>query len=250
MNSKVGGASCSRPDHTMDSKVEGASCSRSGTSMNSTVGGASCSPPHTREQDAPATPWEFLNPLSEIDIRTGGSLPHWEQGSIWYFITFRLADSLPRDVVEEIQQQRELWRLSHDLNNLSREERADYHRRFSERYENLLNAGSGSCVLRDLHNAEIVRAALQFFDGQRYVLDEHVIMPNHVHVLVKPLEGHSLAEILHSWKSYTANRLNRHLGLTGQFWQHESYDHIVRSKAAMDAIRHYIRENPKVAGLC
>ena len=58
----------------------------------------------------------------------------------------------------------------------------------------------------------------------------------------------NLAEILHSWKSFNANELNRRLGRTGQLWQHESYDHIVRNEPAMHAIRRYIRDNPKVAG--
>jgi hypothetical protein len=215
---------------------------------------ASSSHPQSREQDAPATSltpaalWEYFDPLSEIDIRTGGNLPHWEQGSVWYFVTFRLADALPRDVVGKIQQQREQWRRTHDLRNLSREELAEYHQLFSARYEQLLHAGIGSCVLRDPPSADIVHGALGYFGGRRYDLDEYVVMPNHVHVLVKPLADHGLAEILHSWKSYTANQLNRRLGRTGQLWQHESYDHIVRNEPAMEAIRRYIRENPKVAG--
>jgi REP element-mobilizing transposase RayT len=112
-----------------------------------------------------------------------------------------------------------------------------------------LNAGNGSCALRDQENAAIVSDALRYFEGQRYDLDEYVVMPNHVHVLVKPRVGYGLANILHSWKSFTANRINRRIGLTGQLWQHESYDHIVRNEKAMIAIRSYIRENPgKVAG--
>ncbi len=218
------------------------------------VGGASSSPsaepgPKPREQDAPATMmWEYFNPMTEIDIRTSGHLPHWEQGSVWYFVTFRLADALPREVVEEMQQQRERWKQTHDLNHLSREELAEYYRLFSERYQNLLNAGSGSCVLREPAIARIVYDALRFFDHQRYDLDEVVVMPNHVHLLVKPLAGHGLTDILHSWKSYTANRINERLGRVGQLWQHESYDHIVRNEAAMNAIRRYIRENPSKAG--
>jgi REP element-mobilizing transposase RayT len=182
--------------------------------------------------------------MTELDIRTGGDLPHWEQGSVWYFVTFRLADALPRAVVDEMKEERERWKRTHDLKNLSRDELAEYHRLFSERYENLLNGGSGACVLNDPKNADIVHGALRFFDGQRYILDDYVVMPNHVHILVKPLVGHGLADILHSWKSFTANRINRQMGRAGQFWQHESYDHIVRNESAMQAIRRYIRENP------
>ena len=195
-----------------------------------------------------STPWEYLNPLNEIDVRSGGNLPHWEQGSVWYFVTFRLFDALPLAVVEEIKRERELWKQTHDLKCLSTDERIEYHRLFSERYESLLDAGNGSCLLRESRNLEIVRKALRFFEGQRYNLDEFVIMPNHVHVLVKPLEEHRLVDILHSWKSYTANQINKRLQRTGPLWQHESYDHIVRNEMARNAIRRYIRENPKVAG--
>ena len=129
-----------------------------------------------RELEAPATlgiarVWEYFNPMAEIDVRTG-RLPHWEQGTVWYFITFRLADALPQVVVDELKVQRERWRDSHDLERLTPEDVVEYHRLFSERYENLLNAGSGSCLLRDPANADIVRGAFCFFDGQRYNLDE------------------------------------------------------------------------------
>ena len=226
----VGGASSS-PSLPL---VAGASSSRS--PPNSSPNSDSI-----REQDAPATPWEFFNPRTEIDLRTGGNLPHWEQGAVWYFITFRLADALPRAIAEELQRERDQWKEAHDRSALSRSELAEYRRLFSARYEDLLHACNGTCVLREPHLAEIVRHALHYFEGRRYILDECVIMPNHVHVLVKPRPGHGLVGILHSWKSYTANRINRQIGRTGQLWQHESYDHIVRSEAAMDAFRRYIR---------
>jgi len=43
--------------------------------------------------------WDYFNPYHEINIRSGGNLPHWEQGSVWYFVTFRLADALPKKVI-------------------------------------------------------------------------------------------------------------------------------------------------------
>jgi REP element-mobilizing transposase RayT len=69
-------------------------------------------------------------------------------------------------------------------------------------------------------------------------------MPNHVHALVTPLPGHELSDILHSWKSFTANQINRLLGVSGAFWQKESFDHIVRSPDSMENFRRYIRDNP------
>lgn len=185
----------------------------------------------------------FFNPNNEINIHQG-NLPHWQQENVWYFITFRLADSIPANVVEQIKQERELWLKNHDKNNLTTEQKKEYYKLFSERTENLLNAGKGSCILKDEKIAKIVSGALLHFNNQRYILDEWVIMPNHVHILVKPLDGYTLPDILHSWKSFTANEINKETGSKGQLWMHESYDHIVRNEKALLAIRRYIWENP------
>lgn len=75
------------------------------------------------------------------------------------------------------------------------------------------------------------------------------VMPNHVHALFRILDGHALAEILHAWKSFSANRANRLLRRTGGFWQREYYDHLVRSEDEFYRIVNYIAENPNRAGL-
>ena len=193
----------------------------------------------------------FFDPNNEIQIHTG-NLPHWQQKNVWYFITFRLADSIPADVTEEIKSERELWLKINPKGkdgSYSKEELNEYYRLFSERVETLLNAGKGSCVLRNEKTAKIVADALLHFNNQRYVLDEWVIMPNHVHVLVKLLAEYKLPDILHSWKSFTANKINEQHGKKGQLWMHESYDHIVRNEKALHAIRNYIRQNPAKAGI-
>src|SRR5438045_3852037 len=74
-------------------------------------------------------------------------------------------------------------------------------------------------------------------------------MPNHVHVLVQPTAGHSLADIVHSWKSFTASAINRALDRNGQLWMPESYDHVVRDWRELLAWRQYIAANPEKAGL-
>ena len=58
-----------------------------------------------------------------------------------------------------------------------------------------------------------------------------------------------LAEIMHSLKSYTANRCNRILGRTGPFWQDESYDHWVRDEDELVRVIEYVENNPVKAGL-
>ena len=129
------------------------------------------------------------------------------------------------------------------------EQRQAYYERFSAKIDEWLDAGSGSCVLKDERAAKVVADALIHFDGERYDLGAWVVMPNHVHVVVTPRDGHHIGDILHSWKSFSAHKINELLGRTGQFWQHESYDHIVRNERALYKIQEYIDRNPEKAGI-
>jgi carbamoyl-phosphate synthase large subunit len=94
-----------------------------------------------------------------------------------------------------------------------------------------------------------VASALKHFQGTRYLLDAFVVMPNHVHALLLPLNGHSLSEILHSWKSFTGKELKRRAGEQEIIWQDENYDRIVRDEKELQHFRDYIECNPSKAGL-
>ncbi len=204
-----------------------------------------------QKQDAFETHETFFNPHNEVQIHQG-NLPHWQQGSVWYFVTFRLADSIPSEVAEQIKAEREIWLKNNKKNEkgeYTKEQIKEYYRLFSDRIEQLLNNGSGSCILKNPEISKIVADALKHFNNQKYVLDEWVVMSNHVHILFKPLGENNLPDILHSWKSYTANEINKITGNKGQLWMHESYDHIVRNEKALQAIRNYIRQNPVKANL-
>jgi REP element-mobilizing transposase RayT len=98
--------------------------------------------------------------------------------------------------------------------------------------------------------AEIVEGALGHFQGNRYDLHAWVVMPNHVHAVLTPFEGHSVSDILHSWKSFTASAINRSLGRSGKLWQHESFDHLVRNHDSLIRFITYTENNPVAAGLC
>ena len=115
---------------------------------------------------------------------------------------------------------------------------------FSARVEQWLDQCSGSCLLADPSCVQIVVDAVESFDGRRYHLDQWVIMPNYVHVLVAAKEGFRLEEILQVWKSLTAHAINRRSSRHGQLWQRESFDHIVRSPAHLERFRQYVRDNP------
>ena len=175
-------------------------------------------------------------------------LPHWQQPGATYFVTFRLADSLPALTLAHWRHDRDEWLRTHPrpwTPLLS----AEYYRLFHESIETHLDKGLGSCTLAASDVAEIVERALRHFDGERYWLGSYAIMPNHVHVLVTLDGEESLSATLHSWKSFTAQRINDLLNRSGRFWQDESFDHIVRHEDELRAIEHYIAENPGNAGL-
>jgi carbamoylphosphate synthase large subunit/REP element-mobilizing transposase RayT len=194
-----------------------------------------------------AVTFHAFDPHREVTQRRR-NLPNREQPQTTYFITFRLADSVPQAVLQAWHEEQENWLKLHPKPWNWKTER-EYICRFVEQREEWLDRGHGSCLLRDPRAAEIVAEALRFFEGQRYHLDAFVIMPNHMHALVQPLADHSLSEILHSWKSFTANALNSALNRDGQIWMRESYDHIVRDWNELLNWRRYIAANPKKAGL-
>ena len=74
-------------------------------------------------------------------------------------------------------------------------------------------------------------------------------MPNHTHTLVMPIREHALDDILFSWKSFTANKVNGLLKRKGPLWIHESFDRIMRTWEDVESVREYIRSNPREARL-
>ena len=115
--------------------------------------------------------------------------------------------------------------------------------------ERHLDAGVGACFLRNSAVANMVVAALRQFDGMRYHLFAWCVMPNHVHVVFQILADNSLEKVLHSWKSYTAKKANLILQRSGEFWQHEYYDHLIRDKPEFERSVSYVSENPRKARL-
>ena len=179
-------------------------------------------------------------PLSVLD----GNLPHWRQDGATYFVTFRLADSLPQAKLKEWLTERKAW-LGRNPEPRTLDQKREYWQRFPERIHRWLDAGYGECVLARPEIRQLVVDALSHFEGDRYRLHSWVVMPNHIHVVVTPCGANQLSDILHSWKSFTAKAINATLNRSGTFWQKESFDHIVRSPEAMERIDLYILANPE-----
>lgn len=178
----------------------------------------------------------FIPSLTAIASR--GRLPHWQADNATYFVTFRLRDSLPLDVIRNLIAERQhLARMCANATDRARLDAA-----FSLRLDLELDRGVGSCLLRD--HAELIANALKHFDGTRYDLHAWCVMPNHVHVLLHLQRGHDVPTILHSWKSFTAHQIGR-----GVIWQREYFDRLIRNAEDYPNTVAYIRSNPAKAGL-
>jgi REP element-mobilizing transposase RayT len=166
-----------------------------------------------------------------------GYLPHFDGGEIPQFITFRLGDSVPQELLSK-------WR-----EELRREE-CDVDAALRKRIEMFLDQGYGACWLREPRVAKKVQESFLFFDGVRYRLTAWVVMPNHAHLLLTPEAEQRLSAILQSLKSYTANEANKILRRQGQFWQPESFDRRIRDANHFAKTIAYIENNPVKARLC
>jgi REP element-mobilizing transposase RayT len=182
-----------------------------------------------------------------------GKLPHLKREGATYFVTFRLADSLPHSVVEKLKHEREamIQQALAAKRPLTWHEELQLFAWYSERVEAFLDAGAGECWLRQPAVAELTARAINFFAGERYDLHTWVVMPNHVHAVVRPFAGNTLSRILHSWKSYTASEANKLVRRPGiQFWQKESYDHWIRDDTERARLCAYVTNNPVKSRLC
>jgi putative transposase len=156
-----------------------------------------------------------------------GYLPHFDSPETVQFVTFRLADSLPRDRIEVLRS------LPDAMLQVDQE----------------LDAGLGACWLGNAEIAALTQETLLHFDEERYRLLAWCIMPNHVHVVAEMLAGHSMSNVVKSWKSFTARQANARLGRTGAFWEPDYFDRYMRNEDHLMRTIDYVENNPVKAGL-
>jgi len=203
-------------------------------------------PRDTGFQPVQATP-----ELNEVQIRQGAHLPHWTKRKGVFAINFRLADSLPRAVLQGWLHDRQeiIARARNQSRAMTINEVKELHHLHSEKIEKFLDSGTGRCFLRDERVAKMVANALKKFDGDRYHLLSWSVMPNHVHTVIELLGENKLPDILHSWKTFTAREANRILNRTGEFWMTEYFDHLVRDDEDLRNQVEYAWSNPDLARL-
>lgn len=176
------------------------------------------------------------NPTKLKGLYKSNYLPHFDGGEIAQFVTYRLAGSLPKRVLNFYKQQ-----LERDLIS-----EVQYH----EQIDKYLDSGKGADFLKLPKIALMVEGNLLRFHMLKYQLYAWVIMSNHVHLLFTPINGFSLASIIHSIKSYTSSEANKMLDRVGRFWARDYFDRYIRNEEHFRNTVDYINQNPVKARLC
>jgi putative transposase len=212
----------------------------------------------------------YFNPKEEVGV-IHRQLPHWDQAGTYAFVTFRLNDSLPRQLVHQLTKERaellsaagidpevvafkaESFRrnelLSTALDKLPDREASRLRWRLFAAWDAKLDKVCGQCWLRKSDASRIVSDGLLKFDNDRYTMAAFVIMPNHVHLLAAFREPGMITTQGAEWRRFFAREINAMVGSSGHFWQEDQFDHLVRSEVSFDRIRRYIIDNPEKAKL-
>jgi len=176
-----------------------------------------------------------------------GKLPHWEVERGRYFVTVRLADSLPESVLLRL---REITEALAKVESCSARFSA-LQRQYFGTLERYLDVGTGDCLLRDASAAKIILEELDALDDWQVAAPHYSVMPNHLHALLVPATGceYSLHEIMKRLKGRSALRMRRSMGGVGPVWQREWFDRWMRNDHEWERTVDYIRNNPVKAGL-
>ncbi|MCB0101021.1 MAG: hypothetical protein H6635_10790 [Anaerolineales bacterium] len=193
------------------------------------------------------------------------NLPHYHLPNATYFITFRLAGSLPVEVwkklKEDYEKEKRILAVKFSGTELHEELYKTQKRHFA-RFDFLLEKNKESPRwLAETQFAEVVQQELHALHPEQYNLHAYCIMLNHCHLLIDqqgiprpktPINGKhytSLSHAMHLLKGRTGYACAKLLGRKGAFWQHESYDHVVRDEKEFIRILDYIANNPVKAGV-
>ena len=113
-------------------------------------------------------------------------LPHWHPPDATYFVTFRLAGSLPGEVVERLRQEKDIaeGKLAKTFQgNALKDEKYNLAKMLFARYDDFLANASAPRWLADEAIAKIVQDEIHALHPETYHLIAYCIMPNHVHCL-------------------------------------------------------------------
>ena len=175
------------------------------------------------------------------------NLPYLHPSEGVFFITYRLAGSIPKELLEN-----KFLLGTKLITKKEREKKGSFSHidEFND-FDNLLDdCHNEIAYLKDPKILQLNKDVLHVYDGKDYSLICYCIMSNHVHLVLKTMEGgRTLSQIMHSIKRFTARESNKILGKTGAFWQDESYDRYIRNHIEFRNTVNYVLNNPVKAGL-
>ncbi len=193
--------------------------------------------------------------MNKEPIRYWNRGPHYMYPDSIVFLTWRLAETLPKhiiDLYEQLKNDPDSTESKWEKHQL--EQNSYYYSKFEEYDKELANFKSLDFSLNDPEISIILRNAFHYYDGKSYELHAYCIMHNHIHAIIRPLknvinEYQKFGSIVRSYKSYTARKINKVLNKTGQIWNGYYFDRVIRDIDSYSRIIQYIRMNPVVAGL-
>ena len=193
------------------------------------------------------------------------NLPHIQPPSATFFVTFNLTGSIPKHIIQQYITEKRKLEAAQQITFMQKQDNQEKKREWFRKFEDTLDqANYGPVWLKNEQIAKLVAESLHHLNEKVYSLISYCILANHVHVVFTPLKiqpsvtdnkqtnsmsYHSLSSIMHSLKSYTAQKANQLLGRSGAFWQQESYDHCIRNPDELHRIITYVLNNPVKIGL-
>jgi REP element-mobilizing transposase RayT len=161
-------------------------------------------------------------------------LPHIVPANTVFFITYRIAGSLPLSIINKYQIDKKTKEIPP---------------KYFEIIEDYLDTQKAILTKKEI--AKIIEESLWYYNDKYYKLIAFCIMPNHVHLLINTnnFPYKNLFSIMKLIKGVSSNKINKRIGKKGQFWQHESYDRMVRDRNELGNIIDYILNNPVKAKL-
>ena len=191
--------------------------------------------------------------------RYRSKLPHIQPIGETFFVTARLNGSLPRAKEQQLTEAFEFHKqqLATIHSNQASDSLSALQQQYFADFDELVEkTDAGPHWLLSDEIASVVSQAFHFWDNNAYELIAFCIMSNHFHVVFRLCEYDSVGKpvsldrIMHSIKSFTANRCNKVLNRTGHFWEHESYDRLIRDQNELYHTIQYVLNNPVKANLC
>ncbi len=191
------------------------------------------------------------NPVATTVRFTRRHMPHWLVADHTYFVTLRLAGTIPRGLLKSLEAERA--ELADTC--ASEDARLDLLRKQFVRIEEILDAHNPDRYwLTQPPVAKVFFDALPWLENSDRGWDIYAItlMGTHAHIVMRNVAGRSgeLLGDLGQFKRHTARESNRILGRSGAFWAREDFDHWCRTESKVIGAIRYTANNPVAAGLC